>query len=146
MISTLHLASVSDKCWHFIIQLVRFYPHENPLEIFQASKMAGDHRHIISKRLKITQPQRTQLFLERSSTIMPLIKEILAYIKLHKNRDTVQVEIAGMDIYDPIRDEVKSFNREDIAYWMVDDDYDGASFIVKQVFFCGSDDEFLKES
>lgn len=65
-------------------------------------------------------------------------------IKLHKNGDTVQVEIAGMDIYDPIRDEVKSFNREDIAYWMVDDDYDGASFIVKQVFFCGGDDEFDK--
>lgn len=65
-------------------------------------------------------------------------------IKLHKNGDTVQVEIAGMDIYDPIRDEVKSFNREDIAYWMVDDEYDGASFIVKQVFFCGGDDEFDK--
>lgn len=65
-------------------------------------------------------------------------------IKLHNNGDTVQVEIAGMDIYDPIRDEVKSFNREDIAYWMVDDDYDGASFIVKQVFFCGGDDEFDK--
>jgi adenine-specific DNA-methyltransferase len=65
-------------------------------------------------------------------------------IRLHKNGDTVQVEIAGMDIYDPIRDEVKSFNREDIAYWMVDDDYDGASFIVKQVFFCGGDDEFDK--
>jgi len=31
--------------------------------------------------------------------------------------DTLQVEIAGMDIYDPIRDEVKSLNREDIAYW-----------------------------
>jgi len=65
-------------------------------------------------------------------------------IKLHRNGDTVQVEIAGMDIYDPMRDEVKSFNREDIAYWMVDDDYDGASFIVKQVFFCGGDDEFDK--
>jgi adenine-specific DNA-methyltransferase len=55
-----------------------------------------------------------------------------------------EVEIAGMDIYDPIKDEVKSFNREDIAYWMVDDDYDGANFIVKQVFFCGGDDEFDK--
>lgn len=65
-------------------------------------------------------------------------------IKLHKDGDTIKVEIAGMDIYDPIRDEVKNFNREDIAYWMVDDDYDGNSFIVKQVFFCGGDDEFDK--
>ncbi len=65
-------------------------------------------------------------------------------VKMHKQKDTITVEIAGMDIYDPIKDEVKSFNREDIAYWMVDDDYDGANFIVKQVFFCGGDDEFDK--
>jgi adenine-specific DNA-methyltransferase len=33
----------------------------------------------------------------------------------------------------------------DIAYWMVDDDYDGASFMVRQVFFCGGDkDDFDK--
>lgn len=33
----------------------------------------------------------------------------------------------------------------DIAYWMVDDDYDGSNFVVKQVFFCGGDkDEFNK--
>lgn len=65
-------------------------------------------------------------------------------VRIHNNGNSVTVEIAGMDIYDPIKDEVKSFNREDIAYWMVDDDYDGASFIVKQVFFCGGDDEFDK--
>jgi len=65
-------------------------------------------------------------------------------VKLHKKSNTVTVEIAGMDIYDPIKDEVKSFNRDDIAYWMVDDDYDGNSFIVKQVFFCGGDNEFDK--
>jgi adenine-specific DNA-methyltransferase len=65
-------------------------------------------------------------------------------VRLHKNKETVTVEIAGMDIYDPIKDEVKSFDRDDIAYWMVDDDYDGANFIVKQVFFCGGDKEFDK--
>lgn len=31
----------------------------------------------------------------------------------------------------------------DIAYWMVDDDYDGSNFVVRQVFFCGGDkDDF----
>lgn len=53
--------------------------------------------------------------------------------------------ILGLDIYDPIKDEVKARNVSDIAYWMVDDDYDGSNFIVKQVFFCGGDkDEFDK--
>jgi len=55
----------------------------------------------------------------------------------------VQVEIAGLDIYDPIRDEVQSRDVHDIAYWMLDDAYDGSNFVVRQVFFCGGDkDEF----
>lgn len=66
-------------------------------------------------------------------------------VRLNKSGDTVLVEIAGLDIYDPIKDVVKSRNVQDIAYWMVDDDYDGSNFVVKQVFFCGgSKDEFKK--
>lgn len=58
---------------------------------------------------------------------------------------SVQVEIRGLDIYDPVTDEVKARDVADIAYWMVDDDYDGSNFIVRQVFFCGGDkDEFAK--
>ena len=57
----------------------------------------------------------------------------------------VQVEVKGLDIYDPIKDEVKARDLHDIAYWMVDDNYDGSNFVVKQVFFCGGDkDEFAK--
>ena len=55
------------------------------------------------------------------------------------------VEIQGLDIYDPIKDEVKARSVADIAYWMVDDNYDSSNFIVKQVFFCGGEkDEFDK--
>jgi adenine-specific DNA-methyltransferase len=64
-------------------------------------------------------------------------------IRLHRKNGTATVEIAGLDIYDPIRDEVKSRDVHDIAYWMLDDDYDGSNFVVRQVFFCGGDkDEF----
>jgi adenine-specific DNA-methyltransferase len=66
-------------------------------------------------------------------------------IAINKNGDTATVEIQGLDIYDPIKDEVKARSVADIAYWMVDDDYDSSNFIVKQVFFCGGDkDEFDK--
>lgn len=62
-----------------------------------------------------------------------------------KTKNYFSVTIQGLDIYDPIKDEVKPRNVNDIAYWMVDDDYDGSNFIVKQVFFCGgSNDEFKK--
>ncbi len=60
-------------------------------------------------------------------------------IDLNKNGNEVTVEIKGLDIYDPIKDEVKPRNVHDIAYWMVDEDYDGSNFVVKQVFFCGGD-------
>jgi adenine-specific DNA-methyltransferase len=66
-------------------------------------------------------------------------------IAINKDGKTVSIEIQGLDIYDPIKDEVKPRNVHDIAYWMLDDDYDGSNFIVKQVFFCGGDkDEFDK--
>ena len=66
-------------------------------------------------------------------------------IKVHKNGKTIKLEIQGLDIYDPIKDVVNPRNIHDIAYWMVDDDYDGSNFVVRQVFFCGGDkDEFRK--
>ena len=64
-------------------------------------------------------------------------------IELRKKGKSVQVEICGLDIYDPIKGEVKSRDIHDIAYWMLDDNYDGSNFIVAQAFFCGGDkDEF----
>ncbi|MDP2188805.1 MAG: site-specific DNA-methyltransferase [Sphingobacteriaceae bacterium] len=66
-------------------------------------------------------------------------------LKSTGNGNEMVAEILGLDIYDPIKDEVKPRDIHDIAYWMVDDDYDGSSFVVKQVFFCGGDkDEFDK--
>lgn len=51
--------------------------------------------------------------------------------------DTVHVEIQGLDIYDPIKDIVKPRSVEDIAYWEIDDDYNGEQFIVRGLHFCG---------
>jgi len=66
-------------------------------------------------------------------------------IAMHRDSNSISVEILGLDIYDPIKDEVKPRNVHDIAYWMVDDDYDGSNFVLKQVFFCGGEkDEFNK--
>ena len=50
---------------------------------------------------------------------------------------TVHVEIQGLDIYDPIKDTVKPRSVEDIAYWEIDDDYDGEQFVVRGLHFCG---------
>lgn len=64
-------------------------------------------------------------------------------VQLRKDGVDCIVEVKGLDIYDPIKDVVKARNIEDIAYWMVDDNYDGSNFVVTQVFFCGGKkDEF----
>jgi adenine-specific DNA-methyltransferase len=64
-------------------------------------------------------------------------------VKPHREGNKITLEIQGLDIYDPIKDEVKARDLHDIAYWMVDDNYDGSNFVVRQVFFCGGDkDEF----
>lgn len=51
--------------------------------------------------------------------------------------ETVHIEIQGLDIYDPIKDIVKPRSVEDIAYWEIDDDYNGEQFIVRGLHFCG---------
>ena len=53
--------------------------------------------------------------------------------------DTCHVEIRGLDIYDPIKDIVKPRSVEDIAYWEIDDNYDGQQFVVRGMYFCGGD-------
>lgn len=58
---------------------------------------------------------------------------------------TVTVEVRGLDIWDPINNRLAARSVEDIAYWMLDDDYDGSNFLVRQVFFCGGEKgEFKK--
>ena len=53
--------------------------------------------------------------------------------------DSCHIEIRGLDIYDPIRDDVKARSVEDIAYWELDSAYNGQMFVVRSMHFCGGD-------
>jgi adenine-specific DNA-methyltransferase len=52
--------------------------------------------------------------------------------------DEFQVEVRGMDVYDPATGEVASDDTTQIAAWFLDQDYDRRSFLVSQAFFPGS--------
>ncbi|MCF8475655.1 MAG: site-specific DNA-methyltransferase [Pseudolabrys sp.] len=56
--------------------------------------------------------------------------------------DRVQIEIKGMDIFDPTTGEVRSSTgsnlMNDVAAWFVDSDYDEESFFVRQAYFVGN--------
>lgn len=71
--------------------------------------------------------------------------DIVLHRHTSEDGDTVTVEVRGLDIYDPIKDQVKARSKADISYWMVDDDYDGSSFVVCQVFFSGGPADAFKQ-
>jgi adenine-specific DNA-methyltransferase len=65
-------------------------------------------------------------------------------IAIHERKDDMlQVEILGMDIFDPTTGEVRSSTgsnlMNDVAAWFVDHDYDEESFFVRQAYFVGDD-------
>lgn len=47
----------------------------------------------------------------------------------------LQVEMEGVDIYDPVTNSVRSTGAEKVAAWFVDADYDGRCFCITQAFF-----------
>jgi adenine-specific DNA-methyltransferase len=47
----------------------------------------------------------------------------------------LQVEMEGVDIYDPVTNSVRSTGAEKVAAWFVDANYDGRCFCITQAFF-----------
>jgi adenine-specific DNA-methyltransferase len=50
----------------------------------------------------------------------------------------IQVELKGLDVYDPTTGEIRSNSTDDIACWFIDTDYNGESFFVRHVYFVGA--------
>lgn len=51
--------------------------------------------------------------------------------------DQIEVEIHGLDVYDPTTGEVRPSDTKDIAAWFIDTAYDGRSFFVRHAYFTG---------
>lgn len=54
----------------------------------------------------------------------------------------VQVQLLGVDVFDPSTGEVRSDNADGIASWFIDTDYDGESFFVRHAYFLGQNDPY----
>ncbi len=54
----------------------------------------------------------------------------------------VQVEIRGVDVYDPTTGQVRSSTTDDIACWFVDTNYNEESFFVREAYFTGAGDPY----
>jgi len=55
-----------------------------------------------------------------------------------------QIEILGVDIYDPTKGIVKSHSTDDIACWFIDTNYNNESFFVRHVYFTGAGEPYKK--
>jgi len=68
-------------------------------------------------------------------------------VDFRKRKDgTYEVEIKGVDIFNPNSGEQKSSGKveEDVACWFIDDDYNDTSFFVRQAYFLGGKDPYEK--
>ena len=53
-----------------------------------------------------------------------------------------QVQVQGVDVFDPSTGEVRSDDTDGIACWFVDTDYDSESFFVRHAYFLGANDPY----
>jgi adenine-specific DNA-methyltransferase len=66
-------------------------------------------------------------------------------LELHTVPDgKLQVELHGLDIYDPTTGEIRSSSTDDIACWFIDTDYNEESFFVRHAYFTGADEPYAK--
>jgi adenine-specific DNA-methyltransferase len=56
--------------------------------------------------------------------------------------DQIEVQIKGVDVFDPQTGEVRSGGTDDIAAWFIDTDYDEESFFVRHAYFLGAHDPY----
>jgi len=66
-------------------------------------------------------------------------------IKISTLKDgQLQVEIKGLDVYDPTTGQIRSSKTDDIACWFIDTNYNGESFFVRHAYFTGEGDPYKK--
>lgn len=65
-----------------------------------------------------------------------------------ETKDGVTVEIVGVDIYDPVKSEIRSSGSGDpeheIAAWFIDTNYNGEAFFVTHAYFLGAEKPYEK--
>ena len=69
-------------------------------------------------------------------------------VKVKQIKEGIIVEIVGVDIYDPVKSEIRSSGSGDpeheIAAWFIDTNYSGEAFFVTHAYFLGADKPYEK--
>ena len=54
----------------------------------------------------------------------------------------IEVEVLGVDVFDPTTGEVRASGKDDIAAWFIDTNYNEESFFVRHAYFMGANDPY----
>jgi adenine-specific DNA-methyltransferase len=65
-------------------------------------------------------------------------------IEIKDEGDELRVILRGIDVYDPNTGQIRSNDTDQIALWMIDTNYNEESFFVRQCYFTGGQDPFVK--
>ena len=65
-------------------------------------------------------------------------------VDIRATGDDVEVEVRGVDVYDPTTGAIRNSSTDDIACWLIDTDYNGESFFVRHAYFSGADEPYDK--
>ncbi len=60
----------------------------------------------------------------------------------HLDGGMIEVEVKGIDVFDPNTGEIRSDDPKDIAAWFIDTDYNEESFFVRHAYFLGAQDPY----
>jgi len=64
-------------------------------------------------------------------------------LKVKETKKGITVEVVGIDVYDPVKSEIRSSSSGDteheIAAWFIDTNYNGEAFFVTHAYFLGAD-------
>ena len=53
-----------------------------------------------------------------------------------------EIEVRGVDVYNPTTGEIRSHSTDNIACWFIDTSYNGESFFVRHAYFCGGNEPY----
>lgn len=65
-------------------------------------------------------------------------------INIKEESGEFTVELLGVDVYDPTTGDVRSDDPDRIALWMIDTNYNGESFFVRDCYFTGGQDPYKR--
>ncbi len=66
-------------------------------------------------------------------------------VDIRKTKDgKLEIEVRGVDVYDPTTGQIRSSSTDDMACWFIDTNYNGESFFVRHAYFTGGDEQYEK--